>query len=543
MCELKKASRTEEYTTVLEPFTAGIKKLLFKENQVSFVHPILAFLIFSFFHLGWIAWVNPSPSDDPLYHFYIPIQRSLAVIDLMPIDELNFDMVASMLSKDYPIGFANVVWITHMFGVSNVFHDEPYLFTIFLILPVVLCSFLIAKRTQQFYLFAFLLFFFPGTQILLRSFNMVGWNILWALLCIVIIGKIFSSKKPTAIWFVCLFFSAYLAAATKHLGYLYLILLVIIVLCWGIAGLKGMKYRVFFLLFFCLPVCSTAYHEFSGISYVNMTIGSHNSWAGAILENRFWIWIGLLSFVFLLRVLLKKGLKLKSKWPIFLVFLSIVGYLSYLLPMSFVPNVSNTIPLLMISGINLFFLIGTIFLETPIQTRFLMISAIVQFQLSSALCCLGFGEVGYLFFLPLLICLVLLCLSNATKLKAGLLTIFILISNFFPAYENRDVLLHLPFSSKHIFKIYKVYFETKFTNLLGWNVSKIRKARARYQKLIEQVGNMNQPPIVIRDNRQGLYDQLQHFWNFDSPFRQPEYINKLQEVELKQLLQAFCVFH
>ena len=229
------------------------RKLIFGNKLIEFFCFIFAFSLFTAL---WKFQVNAIPQSTNSTSFYLSFVNYLSASEAFFNDFVLFSKIAI---KDHsPLGSLWPAWFISVFGVQSVFLWEPYLAVLFVLIPIALVPFFFKLTPPVRWLFALSLFYFPPTQIIVKTFCAESYAIVYCLLGFLCFRSYLSTKQNMhLLWSVI---ALWLAVISNFIG---IIVTLIIFQSYLFFAFNQRKYDfkiftgVLIIIFFGIPF----YHE------------------------------------------------------------------------------------------------------------------------------------------------------------------------------------------------------------------------------------------------------------------------------------------
>lgn len=161
----------------------------------------------------WIKTVHAYPDRDSIHQLFYPVMNYLKASTSIGNDLLYLQ---SVMQSDFPWGILVIPWMISACGLQNVFLENPWLLSAFLILPLVLTVWIIPEFESKRWLILPLIFFFPPVQLILKNLNLHSFVILYGLAGLfLMLNYQRTGNKISAIAGIL---SMIFACSVKHLG-------------------------------------------------------------------------------------------------------------------------------------------------------------------------------------------------------------------------------------------------------------------------------------------------------------------------------------
>ena len=180
--------------------------------------------------------------------------------------------------RDYPLGFFIFPWCVASVGLQQLFLSDPWLLSLFMTVPLIFITNMMNWSRKRVFWYLVLILLFPGTQILVKSWNVQSLIVTYTLCALV---AYFSYLKDPRLYKIILFtLFSWLSITIKHLGAFYFTIIFLTIFLWRF--LRGEKpflesFIALFLMFSALPL-----YPFESFSYLPWVIQSHNPYFSGV---------------------------------------------------------------------------------------------------------------------------------------------------------------------------------------------------------------------------------------------------------------------
>jgi len=443
------------------------------ENKKNIFHFLIFLGIAWSLFWAWVQVVGPFPDRDSVHQLYFPFLNSLVLGEEISFNPL---FLKAALMEAYPWGLALLSSLLSALGLSQMFLNQPWFLPALFVVPIVLIPMVLAKDLSTRFLIFTGIWFFPVTQIALRSFSLHGLITALAisgLICFFYWMK--TKSRPSLGVALCLLCYG---ASLKHLGAFIGVNLIFVFLIWKFLRRESLLKPLLYSLILIALVL--VFYPMQGITVYSRVAFSHNPLL-APLPFTLFILFGL-SLVALILILVRKKTRSQSLPNLFcsgrwLVYLSLISLWS----------VSIGAEGLSIPVMSLSFLLGYTLLigllvryDFSSSRGFLYLLTLVSMIHGLILYFSFLGQVFAAFFIPLSLAFLLTVLEQKRQGARVFLVILTgLASNFFPGVKTTE----------HLFWEYGHHFFTRglnglHQNLLGWGDSQLLKTRNAMSRVL-----------------------------------------------------------
>jgi len=490
----------------------------------------ITLLSFAVFWL-WVLVVDPLPERDSYAGFYYPFLNYLRASLEFPND--FWFLTDQVVLNEYPRGGFGLAWLISVLGLQSIFLKQPYLIAIFLIFPLCLIPFFFQLDRSGRWVFGILIFFFPPTQVLLKSFSVHGFNVVYALLGFLFFRSYLARGKwgylagfAVAFWF---------AMVTKHLGVLLYVNLLLAYFFYSIFNRRFDPAAIITMILVSLAALPFYYLE-SFLQYVEGVM--HHNPSLSVAE---FVLLG--ATLVLLCVVVAS---LMARWNRGVVLprsfsspLALLLFCSIPLVLVSVETESQHANLHILAVLILGYggLFGCLFHYRFSSTRsFLYLFVGLTYVNGSLLYVSLVGKTSYVFFLPLLLILIQTLLElRSSKLRVSILVLCFLLSNLTPSSKNLQTWLGGVGLNFCLNGLNGIHY-----NPLGWQKGEIHQI---HEELIEVLKSKEYP---VTDSLL-LFDNL-HFYsrllltfppNFFLPFPSLPRLDNLPLQKLEEISKQY----
>ena len=436
---------------------------------------VCAVLFYEAFLGLWRLYVRPSPDFQYLEFFsnflnYLTLSQYLGN-DFPRLIQLGFD-------SDYPLGFAILPWLIVGWGAQELFLNNPWFLNIFFTIPIALVPAFMPWSKKQCTFYWGIIFFFPGTQILLKGFNPQAPILVYSL--VALLAYFSYLRAPRKDKLIAFFMFAWLAMSIKHLGVFYFAIFFLTTLVWRFLRSEKPTLELGLALLLALSLIPVYPIESLGF-YLSHVITAHNPYF-SMWQFLIILFVSLVGGTFgmlaLKRRMGKNNLATLLSAPMLLIGGMIVWFLCTYLQLSSMVSVLSAGLCVILS-----FIAGGWFIIKNDATSVDALEVLVTsnlFGYSTALYLSLVGHTSYIFILPLLLMIALLlnqvtCIQKLVKISI----LMVFLSNFFP---SQQLISQLFDAHNYYFRI----FNTIDQNPLGWQKSHLAGARKDLIKILER---------------------------------------------------------
>lgn len=164
--------------------------------------------------LAWNKYVDPVPVAENYVNFYLSFINYLR--GSIEFSNDYFLLTKIVITDSAPLGSLWPAWLVSIIGLQSLFINEPYLLTIFLIIPLITIPLFFQLRLKMHWMLALSLFFFPPIQILLKEYSSASLAILYSLTGFLFIRS-YMIKRRTA-YLICSALFLFAAGITDLIG-------------------------------------------------------------------------------------------------------------------------------------------------------------------------------------------------------------------------------------------------------------------------------------------------------------------------------------
>lgn len=450
-----------------------MKSRKLKENSAIYIS--LPILVYS----TWVYWVEPMADKDAILQFYYPLLNFLQG----SINQLDYTFLTEEFFNDaYPDGPALLARLVCFTGLQSIVLSEPYLINILLFLPFLIILSAITPR-KSIHMIVLLIFFLPGTQILLKGFSPHAFNVTYSFAGILSYINYYQFRKLK--WLLFSAFLFWVSIVFKHMGALHYASFMLSYLIWQLAGnRRSLKEN---LTFFLVPILALPLYPISDSSEYLETTLSHAIFIDTINPYAFFTLLLVTVFFFLGAIKYKSKYHLRPKKCKWFASMSITwaliafSFWIWIQPFSETSAFDNALVTLILGYLCCSYFIFR-YRTSGIRTL-LIILTILTLTNNASLYISWIAKSSYLLFLPqLLIVFLWFQYSPSVNRIVFHLVLLVTLSNFFPDLSTLESNPKLKF----IGSIYFEGFKTTHQNPLGWSKSPIRKMRQNIQETFEK---------------------------------------------------------
>jgi len=464
-------------------------KKVFKLQDTGLFILFLALASTSFYL--WIEQVEPFPDRDSVHQLFYPFLNSLKSGHEISANPL---FLKSLLQEAYPFGLIMITSALCAVGLGDWIIQHPWTLPSLFIIPFCILPFCLSKKPGIRILIFFGLWFFPTTQIALKSYSFHGIIALIAIPAYALFFHALKKQNPASLSAALLLL--FLASTLKHLGAFFFLNLAFAFLMWKILCQESLfkESLVIFLLSFLILL----FYPLEGIDVYLKVAFSHSKTLGTLS-------FGLCVSLAMVLVFLGSITLARRSQRLSLPFLFRTG----LLPCSMIifalgavitePPHHLSIPLMILCFLGGYGGIAYLVLRYDFRSvRGCIYLVILLSMVHGSLLYFSFlGQVFAVFFLPLSFALLLFLTEQPSTLQRMIWigTIF-LTSNFSPGVQTLE----------HYFDDYGHHFYSRglngmHQNPLGWQPSGLAKARRKLTQILGGVQFEEQPqtlPMLFR---------------------------------------------
>lgn len=452
-----------------------MRSLKLIKNSVTYL--TIPILVYSF----WVYWVQPMADKDAILQFYYPLLNFLQG----SINQPDYTFLTEEFFNDaYPDGPALLARLVCLLGLQTTVLGEPYLINLLLFLPFVIILTAVTPRKST-HLIVLIIFFLPGTQILLKGFSPHGFNVAYSFAGILSYLNYFRFRKLR--WLLFSAFLFWVSIVFKHMGALHYASFVLSYIIWQLSGNhRTLKEN---LILFTVPILAIPLYPISNSTEYLETTFSHaifinNTSPSVFLSILLLFILGFLGAIWI-KTKTYRPLK-KCKWFASMGItwgLICFSFWIWIKPFSESSALNNAL-ITLILGYSLcaYYLLRY---RTSGIRSLLIILTILTLTNNAALYISWIAKSSYLLFLPQLL-VILLWFQYKPSVNRIIFNLVLLIalSNFFPELSTLE-------SNPKLKLLASVYFEgfkTTHQNPLGWTRSPIRKMRQKLQETFNEQG-------------------------------------------------------
>ena len=494
---------------------------------------ICAFCFFEAFLYIWRKEVDPFP-DYMYLEFFSIFNNYLVLSQHLGNDLLKLIMLSGQ--QDYPFGFFAFPWLISAFGAQDFFLNDPWFFTIFMTLPLAFLPLVMNWSRARILWYYLLIFLFPGTQILLKSWNVQTLIVAYTFCALTIYFSYLREPRPYKIILFLLF--AWLSITIKHLGAFYFTIIFLTIFLWRILRREKPKLELAaagFLALSTLPL-----YPSQSLYYLPWVIQSHNPYFSGIaylVLGALVLVAGTLGLVMLQRHLGSQPLPrfFQSIW--WLLGGMILWKLILYIPLGELGTHLAAAGCLIVTIGGSFIFIRRFQCRSAEALRTLLL--INLFGYSSVLYLSLVGHTSNIFLLPMML-LLFIWIEQVIHFKKVLVAgaVFLVYGNFFPSQHLFDAYLGDD-------EAYRRLFNTEEQNPLGWDKSQLSKSRRdliRIFELYEYPDSLYEEKIKI-----GSIDINMEAFGFRADyvlhFPEIETLELLKERRIKKAIDAISHWH
>lgn len=432
---------------------------------------ILIFIAYGFVLMLWIYLVQPYPDRDSVSQFYFPMLNYLKSSQIIGND---FGFLKTLIPIEYPSGALLIPAMISVIGLQDIFIQHPWLINSFLLLIFSLSMALLVNTDNKF-LIVLALFFFPGTQIALKNFNLHSLNVIFFFGGVVFYleylrsnRKLFLYTALALLWYACI---------VKHMGIIFFVTGCLTLLIWRVYRHES----VWKICFTGVVILTASFPFYSQSGFMRYLEGimlhnpSLNSTQIALSTLICLIVVVLMWFSGARLSLRRKSIPEYSYNGLLPIILSILICWITSLDSDFNSRFCMVISALIGVGLILNLVLRhDISSLKGLKVLYILISLTTALVLYFSM----LAQVSMIFYPSLYVALILTFESNPkSKLKLALVFSFIVISNFFPDLDTLEELI----ASRGV-GIYVRGFNSLHQNPLGWQKSQVSILRESIQK-------------------------------------------------------------
>jgi|GEM_PF-1958810 len=450
-----------------------LKRLRFLDFFQFFAYLVLGLGSFYF----WIEVVVPLPDRDSLHQLYYPFLNSLIAGHEISANPL---FLKALLQEAYPWGLALISSLFSFTGISPWISQHPWMFPTLFSIPTFLIPFVLTRDwTMRFFIFTGI-WFFPTTQIALKTFSFHGLIAMLALPALVFFWHGLEKGNGKSLLIASLLIGY--GATLKHFGAFIAINLIFVLLLWKL--LRRDSLSSFLITTFLCTLLVLLFYPLEGIKVYSAVALSHNLqlsplpilltvFVGVVLILGLGVFQRSASSRLELPRFLRSGLPLAA-----MLLISLTAVVS---------EVSQdwSLPLMGLSFITGYGLIFWLLLRFDFSSArgFLYLMILISMTHGLILFFSFLGQISAVFFLPLGLCMIFTLLEQKSSLRRTLLvSAAFLCSNFFPGLQDLETLFD---DVGHHF--YTRGINGMHQNPLGWSPSELAGIRKKITHTLEKL--------------------------------------------------------
>lgn len=469
-------------------------------RKISFLGLFFLFVIVLTHFILWVHITEPLPAKSGMTNFYNPVSGYFKVAQIIGNEP---DFLKNLLFTDEPSqGLLFIGSFLFYLGLGNFLLSAPYLMNILCIISLVLCSCFLRGNATERFLNGLIICFFPLAQICIKQFCLTGLAVSYILVALLFFRSWILCKRKGLLWGFLLF--AWFALALHSVVFSLLLCFMAVYLFWSIRNHCFERWFLSAILFSVLPA----------LFFYDVKMLSDNSFFFRIILGRTasgsesLLWWAFL-FVFLPVIV---GLYLRKKE------VNSCSEQTYCV-------FSGRMPKIFRNGLNL--LLITVLFFHFIGVNFLSVETVFFYGLCIFGWCLSFksfnGIRGFIYlyilvsffylllfyyafcsytsfsllFLPLFLILIQTLSENKSLLlRLFLLTLFLLVSDFFPDYAKVSSTPGVIVGKG----IYTNIFGSPLYNPLGWHNYGFGAFFREFTKKISEHNFSREPLFLVAEN-------------------------------------------
>ncbi|MCO4783544.1 MAG: hypothetical protein KC646_14550 [Candidatus Cloacimonetes bacterium] len=426
----------------------------------------------------WIHYVGAFPSENGHYNFYAPMGSYLYLSEMLP----DHGTLMTLFPDKFPHGIGIFLYIIWKLGLSTLFTSNPWIIFIPVLILIGAISWMAEPSLKGKLCFLCGLYFFPISQITLKSFSIHCIIIYLFMFAILIYHS--NDIKNLGVKYAVFTLAVFLCMTLKHLG-------IVLVFCYAMVQLlcfrsnnqaKLLVGYIGILLIISVPFylnSNNASYSFSELALHNPHLSSN---LGLLLP---FILSYIVIFVALFTRSLKQGNEEKKDYPsLFKSPVNVVLAMLLIVPFFVILDLKIFFYYGMFLSIILFFLGIYLLLNYRSKGDRAIFTSLFFASYSCATFLYGTrfaitGDVFYFSFLLMIYLFFKQC--SSFKVKLGVTLSFVLLSSFMPNYLNLKRVIGSSATS-----FYQYYVDGFHQNPLSWQKSTILKNRKSIQDILIQ---------------------------------------------------------